>query len=149
MGHQNHHHQDHQSKVLYELSALVLNIIRSPPTAAPRRRGDALSFQQQALDARSAEHVRGAEAPIPVQDSMTGQALRCPGQGAAHDAAGPGPAGQKGHQTIGGHLSCRNAGHHGVDRRKKIRTPGSHRAQRRGRPAWAGRAPLWAGQKNR
>ncbi|XP_047973744.1 uncharacterized protein LOC125216151 isoform X2 [Salvia hispanica] len=45
MGHQNHHHQDHQSKVLYELSALVLNIIRSPPTAAPRRRWDALSFQ--------------------------------------------------------------------------------------------------------
>ncbi|XP_042066395.1 uncharacterized protein LOC121809703 [Salvia splendens] len=45
MGHQNHH-QDHQSKVFYELSALVLNIIRSPPTAAdPRRRWDPLSFQ--------------------------------------------------------------------------------------------------------
>ncbi|XP_041998328.1 uncharacterized protein LOC121748169 [Salvia splendens] len=46
MGHQNH--QDHQSKVFYELSALVLNIIRSPPTAdhhSPRQRWDAISFQ--------------------------------------------------------------------------------------------------------
>ncbi|KAL1565305.1 hypothetical protein AAHA92_07542 [Salvia divinorum] len=47
MGHQNHQ-QDHQNKVFYELSALVLNIIRSPPTDhhhSPRRRWDGLSFQ--------------------------------------------------------------------------------------------------------
>ncbi|CAI9761711.1 unnamed protein product [Fraxinus pennsylvanica] len=42
---QSRHQQDHQSKIFYELSALVLNIIRSPPTPIdfsdeiqPRRR---------------------------------------------------------------------------------------------------------------
>ncbi|KAJ4710809.1 Transmembrane protein [Melia azedarach] len=29
------HHQDHQSRVLYELSALVLSILRSPPSPIP------------------------------------------------------------------------------------------------------------------
>ncbi|XP_051122114.1 uncharacterized protein LOC127245328 isoform X2 [Andrographis paniculata] len=47
--------QDYQSKILYELSALVLNIMRSPPpsigfsdqaAAADRRRPDWPSFQQ-------------------------------------------------------------------------------------------------------
>ncbi|XP_057776987.1 uncharacterized protein LOC130995639 [Salvia miltiorrhiza] len=42
--------QDHHTRVFYELSALVLNIIRSPPTSvdhspAQRRRWDGLSFQ--------------------------------------------------------------------------------------------------------
>ncbi|PIN11503.1 hypothetical protein CDL12_15893 [Handroanthus impetiginosus] len=47
--------QDYQSKIFYELSALVLNIIRSPPSptdftdhapATHRRRRSGLSFQQ-------------------------------------------------------------------------------------------------------
>ncbi|KAL2484460.1 hypothetical protein Adt_29216 [Abeliophyllum distichum] len=32
MRRQSRHQQDHQSKIFYELSALVLNILRSPPT---------------------------------------------------------------------------------------------------------------------
>ncbi|OMO60530.1 hypothetical protein CCACVL1_24074 [Corchorus capsularis] len=32
---QNHRHQDQQSRVFYELSALVLNLLRSPPTPMP------------------------------------------------------------------------------------------------------------------
>lgn len=51
MGRQQHNHQDYQTRAFYELSSLVLNIIRSPPTSADqspadqRRRWEGPSFQ--------------------------------------------------------------------------------------------------------
>ncbi|CAA2991374.1 uncharacterized protein LOC111403360 [Olea europaea subsp. europaea] len=74
------HQQDHQSKILYELSALVLNIIRSPPTPIdfsdeiqPRRRPPLRSepVMQQITPAGFASLLLGISLSLMLCGSVT------------------------------------------------------------------------------
>ncbi|KAL6529078.1 hypothetical protein OROHE_014822 [Orobanche hederae] len=57
---QQQHQQDYQSKILYELSALVFNILRSPPPSVDFSDQDPAVSQRRRMEGPSFQHITPA-----------------------------------------------------------------------------------------